>query len=149
MIRPIAGTDGRYLVSSDGYVIGPSGTVLKPRQTKGYLIVRLYPLGERYLHRLVAETFIPNPLSLPQVNHKDEDKLNCNVTNLEWCDGSYNQAYSNGKSVLQILNGNIIKKYTSHGEASRSTGIARESISRCTKLGGTCGGYEWRNSNED
>ena len=53
-----------------------------------------------------------------------------------------------GKAVLQISNGTIVKKYTSHGEASRLTGLARESISRCTRLGGTCGGYEWRNSNE-
>lgn len=148
MIKPIDGTDGRYRISSEGYVVGPSGNVLKPRQSRGYLIVRLYPLGERYLHRLVAEAFIPNPLGLPQVNHKDEDKSNCNITNLEWCDRNYNKAYSSGKAVLQISNGTIVKKYTSHGEASRLTGLARENISRCTRLGGTCGGYEWRNSNE-
>ena len=45
------------------------------------------------VHRLVATAFIPNPNKLPQVNHKDEDKLNNDVSNLEWCDAAYNSRY--------------------------------------------------------
>jgi len=45
------------------------------------------------VHRLVALTFIPNPNNLPQVNHKDEDKSNNSVSNLEWCSASYNCKY--------------------------------------------------------
>jgi len=136
--------DTGYTVYEEGYVIGPTGVRLKPRLTKGYLIVRIYPLGERYLHRLVAEAFIPNPTNLPQVNHKDEDKEHCWSTNLEWCDQNYNQAYSRGKAVQQLKDNKVIATYGSHGEASRVTRLPRENISRSTKTGGLCGGYTWK-----
>lgn len=45
------------------------------------------------VHRLVAEAFVPNPLGLKIVNHKDEDPLNCNFENLEWCTHKYNLNY--------------------------------------------------------
>lgn len=45
------------------------------------------------VHRLVAIAFIPNPDNLPHINHKDENKLNNNPNNLEWCDNSYNNNY--------------------------------------------------------
>lgn len=57
-------------------------TLSKNNKSKNYL-----------LHRLVAQVFIPNPNNLPQVNHKDENKLNNNVNNLEWCTRSYNCRY--------------------------------------------------------
>lgn len=70
---------------------------LKPQLDKdGYLVVGLHKDGKTYMkkiHRLVAEAFIENPNNLPQVNHKDEDKANPVVENLEWCDNSYNQSY--------------------------------------------------------
>ena len=55
------------------------------------------------IHRLVAQAFIPNPMFLPQVNHKDENKQKCNVSNLEWCTVRYNKTYSAGKKVIQLL----------------------------------------------
>jgi len=54
------------------------------------------------IHRLVAEHFLPNPYNLPEVNHKDEDKWNPLVENLEWCSKSYNQEYSKAKEYKFI-----------------------------------------------
>lgn len=62
----------------------------------GYFQVDLRTRTQRRrvnVHRLVAEAFIPNPDNLPCVNHKDENKLNNDVTNLEWCDYFYNNSY--------------------------------------------------------
>lgn len=143
--KDVPNTEGRYKVCEEGYVIGPTGIKLKPRSTRGYLIVRIYPLGEKYLHRLVAEAFIQNPDNLPQVNHRDEIKGHCWASNLEWCDQNYNQGYSRGKTVEQYLDDTLVATYYSHGEASRVTGVARESISQCTtgKLK-RAGGFTWK-----
>lgn len=65
-------------------------------KTHGYLYVALSKNGKKdYLrvHRLVAEAFIPNPDNLPEVNHKDEDKTNNQVNNLEWCTPHDNKIY--------------------------------------------------------
>lgn len=85
-------------------------TELKPVPTRfGYMRVCL----ERKLilvHRLVAAAFIDNPHNLPEVNHKDEDKSNNSVDNLEWCSRSYNQSYSKSKVRYFISPDNILTK---------------------------------------
>ena len=105
--RPVVGYEGLYEVSNigrvrslDRYVKGKGksyflhkGRVLSPGiKTEGYLIVRLQR-RMFYVHRLVTEAFLPNPDNLPEVNHKDEDKLNNRVDNLEWCTVKYNNNY--------------------------------------------------------
>lgn len=88
------GKNGKYL---------QKGKILKWRiNPSGYKVLRLSKNGKvrnEFVHVLVARTFLPNPNNLPQVNHKDENKLNCNVSNLEWCSNKYNQIYSFGKKV--------------------------------------------------
>lgn len=97
---PVIGYDHRYAVSNYGRVAGEKG-LLKPYDNGyGYLIVEFRRDGKRKhlrVHRLVAEAFIPNPDNLPMVNHKDEDKTNNFLENLEWCTASYNRTY--GKAI--------------------------------------------------
>lgn len=72
----------------------------------GYELVALYKGNKEKrftVHRLVAEAFIPNPHNLPQVNHKDENKLNNNCGNLEWCTRKYNANYGTSRQRLSDI----------------------------------------------
>ena len=92
----INGYDGKYQVSTWGRVRGASGIMKPYKNHKGYLKIGLLKDGKRNKHRvnrLVAQTFIPNPSFLPEVNHKDGNKENNSVTNLEWVSGSMNREH--------------------------------------------------------
>lgn len=70
--------------------------ILKPTLDRGYYKIALSINGKRYLkyiHRMVAEAFIPNPNNYREVNHKDSNASNNRVENLEWCDRKYNLNY--------------------------------------------------------
>lgn len=104
--RQIPGYEGLYEVSSYGRVRNSKTyRILKHWTTFGYLMVGLSGRKKFYVHRLVAETFIPNIEKLPQVNHKDEDKTNNRVDNLEWCTAKYNINY--GSRTERQKNTNI------------------------------------------
>lgn len=109
--KEIPGYEGLYEVSSYGGVRRYHSYDLKLYNTnKGYLQVYLYNNGVRKgikVHRLVAQTFIPNPDCLPQVNHKDENKTNNRVDNLEWCDCKYNIKY--GSAIERTVSTKIKK----------------------------------------
>ena len=100
--KPVFGYDGVYEVSSLGRVrsrYSGEWRVMRPAKNhNGYLFVNLKRDGRQknfYLHRLVAQAFIENDnLFYNQVNHINEDKTDNRVSNLEWCDSSYNLSYN-------------------------------------------------------
>lgn len=133
------------------------------RYTKtGYSITDLKENGEKktcYVHRLVARAFIDNPCNLPCINHKDENKRNNCVENLEWCTAQYNNRYGMhneriretktklyGKPIHKIdkTTGDILETFPSIVIASESMGVTHQAIMWALKdKNHTCGGYKW------
>lgn len=87
-----------YIIEDTGNILGKRGNYLKPYpNNEGYMRVRLYQNGvskQKFVHRLVAEKFIPNPKGLPEVNHIDGNKANNQVSNLEWVTSSDNKLHA-------------------------------------------------------
>ena len=135
------------------------GKILNPVKDKdGYLKVSLSKNNIRknyFVHRLVGKVFISNNKNLKQINHKDENKENNCVSNLEWCDNKYNQNYgtrkmriakSLSKPIIQYdLKGNYIKKWESATKAEENLNICRANIWKCC-VGerNHAGGYKWQ-----
>ena len=146
-MKDIKGYEGLYGITSCGKVWSyRSNKFLKPYDNgKGYLYVKLCKDGKMKpyrVHRLVADAYLPNPDNLSQVNHKDENKANNALSNLEWCDAAYNNNYSQAKKVQCVETGEVFNSITKAAEAiNRSTGNI------CNCLAGrrkTTGGFHWR-----
>ena len=151
--KPVVGYGGYYEVDQFGRVFSVERVIsvndngrkyekrVSGRQMKqclknnGYKSVSLTKDGVTkafYVHRLVAEAFIPNPDNLPMVNHKDEDKTNNFLENLEWCTAQYNNTYGNkakrqANKIRGIAHSNehkkkisssLLKYYETHDSAS-------------------------------
>lgn len=105
--KDIAGYEGLYKASNMGRIKSfkrktTKGGVLKLTMGEYYLMVNLCKNGTPVaynVHRIIAETWIPNPLNLPQVNHKKGIQTDNRASELEWCDASYNQ-----KHRFEVLN---------------------------------------------
>ena len=156
MWKEIKDTNGYYLISDDGKVFSTrSNKILSTQvQPNGYHRIELNIDGvprREFIHRLVAEAFIPNPNNYPIINHKDENPANNHADNLEWCTFEYNSNYGTcqekiklhrkiidgyehvqSKTVKQFdLQGNFIREFGSCGTAAKETGLDARSISKC------------------
>lgn len=169
-MRDIPGFEKFYAVTECGKVWSyKHKKFLNPKIVGGYEAVDLFKNHEpkKYqmrAHRLVALTYLSNPNNYPVVNHKDENKTNNNVENLEWCDYSYNNTYG-----TRLKRGSIANKsnqaylkmiearkhavvcvelgivYESAAEAARQLNICSSHIgSVCRGNRSTAGGYHWR-----
>ena len=173
----IKGFEGRYQISTlgnaisvDRYVEYPDGHKIHLKRKKlktkinnsGYEVLSIHTKEgyfDKTIHALVAETFIPNPLNLPEVNHKDEVKTNNRRWNLEWCSSEYNKHYGTAiermkktltnrkdmsKKVYQYdLEGNLIKEWDSTREAGRNNFNASAISACCLGKVKTHKGYIW------
>lgn len=156
-MKDIIGFEGLYAITSCGRVWSyRNQKFLKSSDNgRGYQKVNLHradgKIKQMYLHRMVAEAYIPNPLGLPQVNHKDENKANNCINNLEWMTAKDNTNYGTGiqrqanarkKPVLCI---ELNKEFDSATDAAIQLNLHKTHISKCC-LGQqkTTGGYHWR-----
>lgn len=170
--KSIPGYEGSYEVSNMGNVRSldrivlmkngrsrfQKGRVLKTSGGKNYILVTIGVVNYA-VHRLVACLFVPNPQNLPVVNHKDENRFNNRADNLEWCTQRYNTNYGTArekrskgylhptKCVEQRdIDGNLLNRYESVGEAARKTGLRPSNICGCCKKYNghfTAGGFKW------
>lgn len=176
--RDVIGWEGVYQVSNSGNVrtvqheylrrgricLANSHLCKQVLDKDGYARVHLRYNGKSStvpVHRLVAIAFIPNELNFPMINHKDEDKLNNNVYNLEWCDATYNNNYGcrskkasealrnrsdTSKRVSQYdTNGVLIRIYPSLKEIKRIFGYDPSFMrNACNGMHKTAYGYVWK-----
>lgn len=152
---PIRDYEGLYEVSSEGEIRNVrTKRILKPAiKHNGYKEVVLRKNDKSFthsVHRLVAIAYIPNPKGLPCVKHKDEDKLNCDKDNLEWCTYSYNNEYSahqRTKKATLISPEGMVVKIDNIAKFSKSHGLSSGNL--CNVINGKLRQTKgWRLANE-
>lgn len=149
------GYEGLYAVTDCGKIWSyRKNRFLNPFTTRGYYRVRLCKDGvskQFFIHRLVAKTFLPNPQKLPQINHKNENKKDNRVDNLEWCNTKYNINY--GKHNEKVAKSHCKKVYCieldsvfeSAKQAAKQLNLSNSNIAKCCKgKYKTTGGYHWK-----
>ena len=146
--KPIPGYGGRFYANKDGDILSESVLSASNKGRRllkqcldgnGYKIVTLNGKS-KHVHRLIALTFIPNPNNLPCINHKDENKLNNNVENLEWCTHEYNMNYNclgirraedNSKHIkVTDIHTNTVTIYRNKNHCSDQLGFAVATITK-------------------
>lgn len=130
----------RYVVYSDGRIFSKpkernyavNGLFLKfTVSRKGYAKVKLYPERKTLsVHRMVAITFLDNPNNYEQINHKDGNKLNNNVDNLEWCSNDQNREHA---ILTKLLTNDMRPRGSDHKRAKITEQDVRDIRDRCIK----------------
>jgi oligoribonuclease NrnB/cAMP/cGMP phosphodiesterase (DHH superfamily) len=154
--KSVVNYEGLYEVSNHGNVRSLHKEIKElsiANSKRGYRVVSLYKDGSatmKNVHQLVAQAFIPNPESKPCINHKDFNRLNNHVENLEWCTYAENNEHSikegqRGKKVFQMDSEyNVISEFDSIIEAEKQTGIQSQNIGKvCKGERETAGGFKW------
>ena len=163
--KSVVGYEGLYEVSDLGRVRSlkfGKEKILKPGKAHGgYLVIGIRKDGQRkflLVHRLVAESFIPNPQGFKTVNHKDEVKTNNVASNLEWMSmkdninyGTHNKRSAEKRSkqvqMFDKSTGELLATFPSLMEVVRVTGINQSNISQCCKGKlKSAGGFLWQYS---
>ena len=156
----------RTLIDSLGKKINKKEHILKPRTGNRYYMIALYKNGKRedlLLHRVIAQTFIPNPENKPFVNHKDENCFNNCSDNLMWCTqkenmnwGTINERMSkNSKSKRKVnqydMDGNYIKTWDCMTDFYKSKGLKLKTgiIECCKGRRQSHMGYKWKYADEE
>lgn len=155
--KAVRGFENLYEVSNFGNIRTKNGRPLKGQNNRGYRKIILTKNHKRYfvfVHRLVADAFVPNPLNYPVINHKDECPSNNHADNLEWCTQKYNTNYgtcvqrraaNHYKSINQYCNNGFIRKWDSIKEAGDQLQIDHSSITKAAKgKRKTAGGFFWK-----
>lgn len=160
-MKDIIGYENLYSITSCGKVWSHiTKKFLKPRFDKdGYLVINLHKnkIQKTFkIHRLVAEAYIQNIDNLPQINHKDEDKTNNCIKNLEWCSHIYNQNYGSHNERLSKAKRKPVyclelnRIFESIKKASQELNLNDVCISlACKNKIKTCGGYTWKYYKEE
>lgn len=155
-MKDIKNYEGLYAITSCGKVWSyRRKKFLAPRDDKdGYQRVNLCKDGQQktfFIHRLVAEAYIPNPDNKPQINHKDEVKTNNYLNNLEWATSKENVNYGtrNERSAksrsIPVYCVELDKVFSSMKEGAQALGLQPGNISACCAgRAKTTGGYHWR-----
>lgn len=147
-LKEIEGFPG-YWVSNLGFVYSILGRkkiepLIPSPNGIGYMQVNLYKDSKKhkkYVHRLVADAFIPNPNNLPEINHMDHDKTNNAVDNLEWISREENNRYSHCKPVIDLTTGAIYQSATDAGRALNASDGAICTGIKCHD--GKCKGHKF------
>lgn len=118
----------RVIYHKDGKVTHHKQRVLKQTTNKkGYKVVYPTKASKKtslLVHRAVCEAFWPNPIGLPEVNHKDEDKTNNDFENLEWCDTAYNVDYSQSKECEFVSPDGAVVKIRNFSQFARLNNLS-------------------------
>ena len=171
--KDIPSLKGRYQASNMGRIKRIASGKIREHILKQFRVGEYMSVGpsvnnvrvQRRVHRLVAMAFIPNPNNLPEVNHKNEDKTDNKVENLDYCDRAYNCNYgTRNKKIAEKLKNNhgnksviginkitgLTLEFDSAREAERVLGINNGNIIGCCKgKKKSAGGFQWYYANDN